>query len=92
MSDTDVLMPEKVVESLLGENGDLIPTGSPCILCSPLPNHWRSNKSLPTAFKVSREENWQVSDDVDDVMIIVMIMIMVVTSLLVSSQPLKVNQ
>ena len=27
-------------------------TGSPCILCSPLPSHWRSNKSLPTAFKV----------------------------------------
>lgn len=45
-------MPEKVVESLLGENGDLIQTGSPCILCSPIPTHWRSNKSLPTAFKV----------------------------------------
>jgi len=52
MGETDVLMPEKVVESLLGENGDLIQTGSPCILCSPLPSHWRSNKSLPTAFKV----------------------------------------
>ena len=52
MGETDVLMPEKVVESLLGENGDLIQTGSPCILCSPLPNHWRSNKSLPSAFKV----------------------------------------
>jgi len=52
MGETDVLMPEKVVESLLGENGDLIQTGSPCILCSPLPTHWRSNKSLPSAFKV----------------------------------------
>jgi len=52
MADSDVLMPERVVESLLGENGDLIQTGSPCILCSPLPNHWRSNKALPTAFKV----------------------------------------
>jgi hypothetical protein len=52
MGESDVLMPEKVVESLLGENGDLIQTGSPCILCSPLPSHWRSNKSLPTAFKV----------------------------------------
>ena len=52
MGEADVLMPEKVVESLLGENGDLIQTGSPCILCSPLPTHWRSNKSLPTAFKV----------------------------------------
>jgi len=52
MGETDVLMPEKVVESLLGESGDLIQTGSPCILCTPLPNHWRSNKSLPSAFKV----------------------------------------
>ena len=42
----------QVVESLLGESGDLIQTGSPCILCTPLPNHWRSNKSLPSAFKV----------------------------------------
>ena len=40
------------MESLLGESGDLIQTGSPCILCTPLPNHWRSNKSLPSAFKV----------------------------------------
>ena len=42
----------QVVESLLGEPGDLIQTGSPCILCTPLPSHWRSNKSLPSAFKV----------------------------------------
>lgn len=27
-------------------------TGSPYILCSALPNHWRSNKTLPVAFKV----------------------------------------
>lgn len=52
MGESDVLMSDKVVESLLGENGDLIQTGSPCILCSPLPSHWRSNKSLPTSFKV----------------------------------------
>lgn len=30
----------------------LIRTGSPQILCSALPNHWRSNKTLPSAFKV----------------------------------------
>ncbi|TRY69990.1 hypothetical protein TCAL_06646 [Tigriopus californicus] len=35
-----------------GDQGELVQTGSPCILCSPLPNHWRSNKSLPVAFKV----------------------------------------
>lgn len=33
--------------------GELIQTGSPNLLCSALPNHWRSNKSLPVAFKVS---------------------------------------
>lgn len=32
--------------------GELVPTGSPCILCSPLPNHWRSNKALQIPFKV----------------------------------------
>ncbi|KAJ2945712.1 hypothetical protein O0L34_g554 [Tuta absoluta] len=33
-------------------HGELVPTGSPAVLCSALPNHWRSNKSLPVAFKV----------------------------------------
>src|SRR5258705_317545 len=33
--------------------GELVQTGSPNLLCSALPNHWRSNKSLPVAFKVS---------------------------------------
>ena len=32
--------------------GELIKTGSPNILCTALPNHWRSNKSLPVSFKV----------------------------------------
>lgn len=27
--------------------GELIRTGSPYFLCSALPNHWRSNKTLP---------------------------------------------
>lgn len=27
-------------------------TGSPYFLCTQLPNHWRSNKTLPMAFKV----------------------------------------
>ena len=31
---------------------ELIRTGSPDILCSLLPTHWRSNKSLPVIFKV----------------------------------------
>lgn len=33
-------------------HGELVPTGSPAVLCSVLPGHWRSNKSLPVAFKV----------------------------------------
>lgn len=33
-------------------HGDLVQTGSPAVLCSALPTHWRSNKSLPLAFKV----------------------------------------
>lgn len=32
--------------------GELIRTGSPYFLCSALPTHWRSNKTLPVAFKV----------------------------------------
>uniref|UniRef100_A0A182N4W0 Runt domain-containing protein n=1 Tax=Anopheles dirus TaxID=7168 RepID=A0A182N4W0_9DIPT len=30
----------------------MIRTDSPYFLCSALPNHWRSNKTLPSAFKV----------------------------------------
>lgn len=33
-------------------HGELVTTGSPSVLCSVLPTHWRSNKSLPCAFKV----------------------------------------
>ncbi|RZF38152.1 hypothetical protein LSTR_LSTR005513 [Laodelphax striatellus] len=32
--------------------GELVRTGSPGFLCSSLPSHWRSNKTLPVAFKV----------------------------------------
>lgn len=31
---------------------ELVRTGSPYFLCSALPTHWRSNKTLPVAFKV----------------------------------------
>lgn len=31
---------------------ELVKTGSPFFMCSELPNHWRSNKTLPVAFKV----------------------------------------
>ncbi|XP_076381511.1 uncharacterized protein LOC117226001 isoform X3 [Megalopta genalis] len=44
-------------ERLVGEAqaehpGELVRTGSPYFLCSQLPTHWRSNKTLPVAFKV----------------------------------------
>lgn len=39
-------------EMLQEYHGELVQTGSPTILCSALPSHWRSNKSLPGAFKV----------------------------------------
>ncbi|CAL1271450.1 unnamed protein product [Larinioides sclopetarius] len=32
--------------------GELVKTGSPCFVCTALPTHWRSNKTLPVAFKV----------------------------------------
>ena len=38
--------------SLPGIGGELVRTGSPCVLCSSLPTHWRSNKTLPAAFRV----------------------------------------
>ena len=52
MTAPDVMVPDHLLQEFLGEQGELIQTGSPCILCSPLPNHWRSNKSLPIGFKV----------------------------------------
>ncbi|QQP36466.1 Uncharacterized protein FKW44_021584, partial [Caligus rogercresseyi] len=49
----DIMVPDHMLQEFLGDQGgELVQTGSPCILCSPLPNHWRSNKSLPVAFKV----------------------------------------
>ncbi|XP_046406774.1 segmentation protein Runt-like [Ischnura elegans] len=39
-------------EALAEHHGELVQTGSPGFLCSALPSHWRSNKSLPVAFKV----------------------------------------
>jgi len=48
----DVMVPDHLLQEFLGEQGELVQTGSPCVLCSPLPNHWRSNKSLPVGFKV----------------------------------------
>ncbi|UYV68036.1 RUNX1, partial [Cordylochernes scorpioides] len=44
---------ERSLADVLSEHADdFVRTGSPNIVCSKLPNHWRSNKTLPVAFKV----------------------------------------
>ncbi|XP_069958656.1 runt-related transcription factor 3-like isoform X2 [Cherax quadricarinatus] len=44
---------ERALTDLLGEHpGELVRTGSPNFVCTILPPHWRSNKTLPVAFKV----------------------------------------
>lgn len=44
---------ERTIDSLIAEHpGELTRTGSPHIVCTVLPTHWRSNKTLPIAFKV----------------------------------------
>ncbi|KAK6986487.1 hypothetical protein BgiMline_016133 [Biomphalaria glabrata] len=50
MSDSDL---DSVSTGLNDHHGDqLVKTGSPNFLCSILPSHWRSNKTLPIPFKV----------------------------------------
>ena len=51
---TDFLFPgERLLNEVLAEHpGELMRTGSPAIICTPLPTHWRSNKTLPVSFKV----------------------------------------
>ncbi|KAE8572976.1 protein lozenge [Halyomorpha halys] len=44
---------ERVVSEAQAEHpNELVRTGSPYFLCSVLPTHWRSNKTLPVGFKV----------------------------------------
>ncbi|KAK9883384.1 hypothetical protein WA026_001559 [Henosepilachna vigintioctopunctata] len=51
-SSTIMDMYSSIQDTIQEYRGELVQTGSPAILCSVLPSHWRSNKSLPTAFKV----------------------------------------
>ncbi|XP_030379275.1 protein lozenge [Scaptodrosophila lebanonensis] len=49
----DLLWMERfVLERQQEYPGELVRTSNPYFLCSALPNHWRSNKTLPLAFKV----------------------------------------
>ncbi|XP_024942491.1 uncharacterized protein LOC107269426 isoform X2 [Cephus cinctus] len=47
------LLAERTLDGLLAEHpGELVRTGCPHVVCTVLPSHWRSNKTLPVAFKV----------------------------------------
>ncbi|KAH8356624.1 hypothetical protein KR084_004682 [Drosophila pseudotakahashii] len=49
----DLLWMERLVLKRQQEHpGELVRTSNPYFLCSALPAHWRSNKTLPLAFKV----------------------------------------
>ncbi|XP_034656247.1 protein lozenge [Drosophila subobscura] len=49
----DLLWMERLVLKRQQEHpGELVRTSNPYFLCSALPSHWRSNKTLPLAFKV----------------------------------------
>ncbi|CAG4956835.1 unnamed protein product [Parnassius apollo] len=43
---------QSIVDETLVEHPDVVRTGSPDYMCSVLPQHWRSNKTLPGGFKV----------------------------------------
>lgn len=51
---SEVLPGERSLTSILNDTGggELVRTGSPNFVCSALPSHWRSNKTLPLAFRV----------------------------------------
>ncbi|XP_021942374.1 runt-related transcription factor 3-like isoform X2 [Zootermopsis nevadensis] len=50
---TAEVLAERTLDGLLSEHpGELVRTGSPHLVCTVLPPHWRSNKTLPAAFKV----------------------------------------
>jgi runt-related transcription factor 1 len=50
---TSDILAERTLGDFLSEHpGELVRTGSPHLVCTVLPPHWRSNKTLPVAFKV----------------------------------------
>jgi len=49
----DIAVGEMALEAAVRELPDqLVRTGSPNVICSVLPEHWRVNKALPVAFRV----------------------------------------
>ena len=59
-SSADLLWADRALAEIIGDPaapsallaGELVRTGSPSVVCTALPTHWRSNKTLPTAFRV----------------------------------------
>ncbi|XP_046752866.1 runt-related transcription factor 1-like isoform X2 [Diprion similis] len=50
---TSDILAERTLGDFVSEHpGELVRTGSPHFVCTVLPVHWRSNKTLPVAFKV----------------------------------------
>ena len=50
---SDIWTGERTLGAVLSQHpGELVRTGSPNFVCSVLPGHWRTNKTLPVAFKV----------------------------------------
>ncbi|KAF6770756.1 hypothetical protein AHF37_11053 [Paragonimus kellicotti] len=50
---SDILLAEYTLKRALREHtNELIATSCPHVFCTPLPKHWRSNKSLPNQFRV----------------------------------------
>lgn len=61
------VMAERALTEMLSDTpgGELVRTGSPNLVCSALPGHWRSNKTLPVAFKVcTLNHHWVVKSAV----------------------------
>ena len=50
----DILIGERALEAAMRDlpAEQLVRTGSPNVICSVLPDHWRVNKALPVAFRV----------------------------------------
>ena len=49
----DILIGERALEAAMRDMPEqLVRTGSPNVICSVLPEHWRINKALPVAFRV----------------------------------------
>ncbi|XP_023290015.1 runt-related transcription factor 3 [Orussus abietinus] len=49
---SDILAERTLGDFVTEHTGELVRTGSPHLVCTVLPPHWRSNKTLPAAFKV----------------------------------------